>query len=142
MKNVPCQACGFDPTQKINEVGTLYLSCELLSGNKTGSNGKGASGWKYRKAADKYSRAVNLSEPLPLAAPGSRRRVTITRLYRTGRRKFDKDNLVWGCKPLVDVLKKRGYIFDDNPKHVEVVYLQKPGGTNFDRIEILVEEFE
>jgi Holliday junction resolvase RusA-like endonuclease len=49
-------------------------------------------------------------------------KITITsRRYR----KLDYDNYVLGCKPLVDAIKKRGYIVDDSPEYVFVVYRQE-----------------
>lgn len=50
-----------------------------------------------------------------------KRYVQITSL-RT--RKLDMDNLIGGCKGLVDALKKHDLIVDDSPKWIEVEYKQ------------------
>ena len=45
-------------------------------------------------------------------------------------RKLDKDNLIGGCKGLVDALKKHNLIVDDSPKWIEVEYKQETEGKN------------
>ena len=40
-------------------------------------------------------------------------------------RKLDYDNLVGGCKPILDALKKLGAIVDDKPGMVDVTYSQQ-----------------
>ena len=40
-------------------------------------------------------------------------------------RKYDYDNLVGGMKPLLDALRKEGFIYDDNPDSILVNYHQK-----------------
>jgi len=40
-------------------------------------------------------------------------------------RLLDRDNLVYSCKELLDVLKEKGYIVNDNEKWVKIEYLQK-----------------
>ena len=52
------------------------------------------------------------------------RRVKIT---RRGSRTLDHDNLVGGCKPLVDALVKVGLIENDTPALVTVEYAQERG---------------
>lgn len=55
------------------------------------------------------------------AKPGQFRKVWIE---RRGKRLLDHDNLVGGCKPLVDALERSGLIWRDNPRFVEVKYSQ------------------
>lgn len=45
-------------------------------------------------------------------------------------RKLDIDNLIGGCKGLVDALKKHDLIVDDSPKWIEVEYKQETDGKN------------
>ena len=40
------------------------------------------------------------------------------------KRKYDYDNLVGGCKMLLDALKREGFIYDDSPDYVNVEYHQ------------------
>lgn len=51
-----------------------------------------------------------------------KRKVTITS-YRKGT--LDHDNLVGGCKPLMDALVAAGWLYDDAPEWVEVEYRQE-----------------
>ena len=50
-----------------------------------------------------------------------KRKVLIT---RHGKGILDADNLAGGAKSLIDALKLRGLLLDDDPAHVEVVYRQ------------------
>jgi hypothetical protein len=44
---------------------------------------------------------------------------------RYGPRELDFDNLVGGCKPLVDALFRAGLIWDDSPRYVHIEYEQQ-----------------
>jgi Holliday junction resolvase RusA-like endonuclease len=44
------------------------------------------------------------------------------------KRKLDADNLVGGCKPVLDALKRLGVIVDDSPKWLDTLYEQHTGG--------------
>lgn len=65
---------------------------------------------------------------LTLKSPATEpRRVRIVRRYRSARYELDHDNLVGGCKPLVDALVKVGLIADDRREFVAVTYEQERG---------------
>lgn len=55
-------------------------------------------------------------------APASGKRHVI--ITRHSPRKLDHDNLVGGCKPLVDALVACGALVDDDPESVSVEYRQ------------------
>lgn len=55
------------------------------------------------------------------ARPYQNRRVTIE---RRGVRLLDYDNLVGGCKPLVDALCRSGLLWNDSPKYCQITYRQ------------------
>jgi len=55
-----------------------------------------------------------------------RRKIRITSHRK---RLLDSDNLIGGCKPIVDAIKKRGYIVDDSPQWVNIRYEQKMSDT-------------
>ena len=55
------------------------------------------------------------------AKPGQFRKVWIE---RRGKRELDYDNLVGGCKPLVDALERSGLIWRDSARFVEIKYSQ------------------
>lgn len=42
------------------------------------------------------------------------------RIHVQHSRLYDYDNLVSGCKPILDSLKSLGYIIDDSPEHIEL----------------------
>ena len=65
---------------------------------------------------------------LRLVSPATGPRlVRIVRRYRSARYELDHDNLVGGCKPLVDALVKVGLIADDRREFVAVTYEQERG---------------
>jgi len=72
---------------------------------------KGAWWWSIR-AAEGF---------LDIPRATGRRRLTIE---RHGRKLLDMDNMAAGCKALVDVIKHRGLILDDNPAACELVFRQ------------------
>lgn len=65
-----------------------------------------------------------------------RHRVTIT---RCGSRLLDVDNLAGGCKPLVDALRYAGYITNDDPASVELVFRQKRAPKDLQGTEVTIE---
>jgi len=71
----------------------------------------------------KVRRVVELYFPLNAVVP-RKARMKLVRLY-TGKR-FDRDNLIAGLKPLVDAIKERGYLIDDNDKVFFCEYEQEP----------------
>jgi Holliday junction resolvase RusA-like endonuclease len=63
------------------------------------------------------------------------------RIFSFRKRKLDQDNLVGGCKGLMDALKRLGLIVDDSPKWVEVRYEQLvPAVSRLTVIEIFEEK--
>ena len=76
------------------------------------------------------------SMAIPKAAPRDRRTVRIT---RHGPRKLDHDNLVGGCKPLVDALRGARLIHDDNPDCVRVIYTQRTASKKTARTVVVIE---
>ena len=65
---------------------------------------------------------------LRLVSPASGRRVVrILRRHRRACDELDFDNLVGGCKPLVDALVKVGLLANDSPDSVTVWYGQATG---------------
>lgn len=60
----------------------------------------------------------------------------IIRITSTRKRLLDHDNLVGGCKPIMDTLKKQGYIVDDAQQWVSVKYIQRIGKPETTTVEI------
>lgn len=51
------------------------------------------------------------------------KRIVVFRSFR--KRLLDHDNLVGGCKYLLDTLEKIGLIYKDSPRYIEVSYFQQ-----------------
>ena len=62
----------------------------------------------------------------PLRPNAFATRVRITRVWGKGERAFDVDNLIGGCKSLVDAMKV-WLIIDDSPGKCNIVYKQVKG---------------
>jgi Holliday junction resolvase RusA-like endonuclease len=75
----------------------------------------------YARLLGEYTLLVRLSVPAERRGLKEKRRVRVTRFGR----QLDYDNLVGGCKPLVDALVRAGLIVDDSPDHVAVEYCQE-----------------
>lgn len=135
-----CPACGYDDSAKMRPVGELWLPTDAVSSNQLGGNGKGASGWKYRKLKRSYLNELEAAlaiQPLPKAT--KKRRVWFVRHYIPPQRAFDTDNLVAGFKPLRDCLTITGLIRNDNNTWVACHYDQEPG--DIGGVSVRLEEF-
>jgi hypothetical protein len=76
-----------------------------------------------RHLRDRYTVICRLhTSSVNRARPHQHRRVTIT---RHGVKLLDYDNLVGGCKPLVDALNRAGLLWDDSPRYCDVTYRQE-----------------
>lgn len=51
--------------------------------------------------------------------PRGRRSVFVLNVLPPGKRRFDRQNLRAGCKPILDALKRLGVIHGDTPRWVE-----------------------
>jgi len=90
------------------------------------------SGHVYRKHpmalsnwAKKFKPAFHNMELVPRPNNGYYKKVRIMRYVKTLRGQYDYDNYVFGCKPLVDWLVKKGIIEGDRPNQVRVIYGQE-----------------
>lgn len=64
-------------------------------------------------------------------------------IERHGGRIMDPDNLVAGCKAVIDGLKDNGLIVDDDPEHLVLNVVQFPGGKGCDKkIVVRIEPIE
>lgn len=124
-----CNMCGYDPSLDVPRQWAFRLDTPAVSQNQLKGNGKGRSGWLYRKIRDKFL-AMLTRHTLAIPKATQKRRVFFTRTY-TGRAKpFDRDNLIAGMKPLRDCLTELGIIVDDSDKWLEAHYQQELGHTN------------
>lgn len=103
--------------------------------------------WKYYRAKQSWFREIPPC-PLPLAAMGRRRLVLFTRWMGHRERAYDEENFKGGCKPILDVLVKKGWLVDDRRKMVETEYRQwrawnrRVGATLTPEMEIRIYDYE
>lgn len=131
MSVAKCPACSFDPALPVLHIADLVVSHSYPSQNQLGANGRGKSGWHYRRFRQEFAAALHAAlgrVEIPKAT--LKRRVWIKRVYRPGKRPYDVANLLGGGKALVDVLVSRGLLKDDSPKWFEGIYAQEPGPTD------------
>lgn len=125
-----CQMCEFDPGKVYIKHFFRALDLSLPSKNQFIGNGKANIGWKYRKIRQEFLEA--LDKPGCKAADNFRYIGVITRYYGERKRPYDLENLVGGCKPLIDALKHHNIIPDDNPAVWVGYYKQERSTTGSD----------
>jgi len=86
--------------------------------------------WAYKKGWQKVLGLIFRSPGPGYLKPEK----AIVRITSWRKRTLDYDNLVAGCKPIVDFLKIAGWIVDDCPQHVELIVEQR--GSNEDKTTI------
>lgn len=93
--------------------------------------------YEYRKYRDEWmwltriaAKQSHRQPPWECITPGRRRNKTmgpvkaVLEITRYGIRELDQDNLVGGCKALVDALVCEGLIYDDNSRWMRASYHQ------------------
>lgn len=146
ISNIPCQACGFDPSRRVTYSAEETLRFKWKSGNVVNPPGH-QSRWVYRSYREGFRKAFAKVAYKFTPASGYRR-VTLTRLFGNGPgggrcRPYDTDNLLQGAKPIIDALVKDfNLLLDDDPKSCERVYLQEPSQDGKHYIKIKIEEFD
>lgn len=124
-----CPRCGHDPSAVVLARWTISIEREIRSLNAHRGN-YGAQRWAYkadREAWQQWFVVARRNQDIP--AGTAKRRVTITRLIGYRQREFDHDNLVGGCKVVVDAMARAGLLVSDKPADVEVTYRQEPRRT-------------
>lgn len=134
-----CPACGFDDSLTVTAAWEFKLPIKLLSGNQIKGSGRGRSGWKYREQRKLWARAMTAAGIDCPPAEGSRR-LWLTRLWGKGQRAYDEDNLIWGCKPVVDEIVAQGWLLDDTPDKVERIYNQEKSPDGFNYVKVRLED--
>jgi len=66
----------------------------------------------------------------------------MTRLWGKRKSSYDRDNLIWGAKALVDTLRHYGILINDNAKNVELHYRQERSSDGSDYVRVHVEDLE
>lgn len=95
-----------------------------VSGNKGGHKAQKA----YKKYRDDYQFLLQVwKNQLKIPDATGRRRVHITRLFKGKAQKYDRGNLIGGCKPLLDAMTRCNLLVDDKEEFVEDHYDQERG---------------
>lgn len=141
ISNIPCDACGYDPTRTILYTHTEVVQFKWLSGNIINPYGH-RSTWRYNSYREGFKKAISsVVHHYPVAST-KYARLILTRQYTGRQRDYDVDNLAQGGKPMVDYLKELKIIKDDDPRFCQIFYKQEkiPGKKN--HVKITVEGLE
>lgn len=123
-----CIQCAWDPGREVKARWLLQATGALPSQNAIGCNNGGYAGVKYRRWRAGIDAA--LKEQLNAIPRARRFRVGVVTRYYAGKfRAYDHENFVGGCKPLVDVLRGYGVIYNDSPAYWRGYYHQLPSTT-------------
>ena len=135
--------CHWDPDRVPVRTWDVWVNYSYPSQNDLGGNHK--SGFKYRRIRN--SLALRLKDQLN-AIPAAKqfRAGVITRHYGLSakgrqKREYDRENLIGGGKPLVDVLKDYAVIIDDRPDCWTGHYRQEKAADGVDKIHIQLIEY-
>lgn len=131
-----CESCGHALAPG-GKRWSILLPLEPPSQNDPVSTNRGAARHEYAKLRLHYQILLqNSRQALGIPVARRRRRVTLTRLYSKHGRKYDRGNLVGGCKILLDAIVRAGLIVDDREEYVEDHYRQERAEAPGVRIEI------
>ncbi len=97
---------------------TIVLPKQIESRNKLDSKH-----WTYRrKQTQEWEFIIRRALAGNFEKATTKMRVIITSLRQ---RLLDYDNLVGGCKGLLDAMKRIGILVDDGPKWIDTTYIQE-----------------
>jgi len=145
-----CELCHWDPARTVGAEWVFQGSLAVKwhggklvpapwSTNQLGGNSKRH--FLYRRYRDAL--ADYLAPWLNRVPHAQRFRAgIITRHWGKGARAFDQENLIGGCKPLIDVLRQYGAIIDDSPSYWRGYYQQQKSTTTEASFSIRLLEFE
>ncbi len=136
----PCPACGHNPAAIVTASWSMFIPLDAKGMNSRVTN-SGSSRWAY--AAERNSWSLVLRNAMRIAgvpAATGFRRLTITRCYHGRQQLRDRDNLIGGCKSLVDALVRASALVDDDAKHAEINYRQER--TTPTGVRIVIEEIQ
>lgn len=136
-----CEMCGWIPDRAVKYRWLVTGKAVLPSANTVGANTKGVSGHKYRKWRESIDAAIKVQlNQIPRAR---RHRVGIvTRYYSGDFRAYDEENFIGGCKPLIDVLRAYGVIYNDNKAWWKGYYRQLKSETGYVYFTVEIFEYE
>lgn len=123
-----CPQCNWDADRVVKQRWLVTCTGTIFSGNVIGANTSGWLGAKYRKARNTFDK--DLKDQLNAIPRAMRFRAGVITRYYAGRfRAYDHENFVAGAKPLVDVLRGYGVIYNDSPAYWRGYYHQLPSTT-------------
>lgn len=117
--------CGHDPDAIVARWWTFTVDREVKSLNAHRVNA-GNARFGYRRDRELWEWALRerrLARGIALAK--TKRRVTLTRIISYRQRAFDRDNLIGGCKVVVDAMVREGLLLGDAQGQAEIHYEQE-----------------
>jgi hypothetical protein len=138
-----CERCQWDAHRVPLHTWTAEIAYSLPSQNDLGGNHQ--NGYTYRRYRNELARL--LKDQLNAIPRAERFRVgIITRVYGLSakgkqKRAYDWENLVGGCKPLIDTLRDYAVIVDDNPGNWRGYYEQVKSPDGIDRVKVQLLEY-
>lgn len=125
-----CQRCGHDPDARIAARWSFFVDKEVQSLNAHHVNA-GAK-WQqaiYRRERDEWMLWMQAAKGNQMITRAqAKRRVRLVRMYTGRQRPFDVDNLIGGCKQVVDGMVRAGLLRDDSKQWAEIEYDQEKAG--------------
>lgn len=114
------------------------MKCFTLPGRVESLNKLLTSHWSKRYASNNawFAKVIAIAGAR-YERPKVRQDVTLT-VYLN--RELDRDNLIGGCKGLIDSLTKAGYLKDDKPEWCVVTYNSEPCKKGQERVEVKIRD--
>lgn len=135
-----CDACGFDALAEVKASWGFRIEADIQSANAHIMNA-GVARHAYRRQRDTWQWYLVVAKRLhDVTNATGPRRVTVTRWFSGRQRAFDRDNLIAGCKSLLDALVRSGMLRGDTEADVQVLYKQERAGAEDRGTFICIEE--
>lgn len=136
--SVECMFCGWNPFLVVTDSWEFHVPRTVPSLNEIKGKNKKTLRWKYRSFRDSFQKDIaillyNMSANSYDANKNGRptkRRVIMTRLMGKGEKTYDQDNLIGGCKPILDALTRNDIIVDDSKRWLVIHYKQERDRNN------------
>jgi hypothetical protein len=128
-----CPYCGDDPSTPVLERYSFTIEIAIPNPQNLKGGGKrlhnsGAGRWAYAKIRDRFAHTVRSAQDLGLCPNGRKKRVcrvVIERLWGPRKRRWDREAVVIGSKPLIDALVNAGALVDDSERYARIHYQQR-----------------
>ena len=120
-----CSICDSSLKSYSDDCYQFTIDCKIYSQNVIYNKGSYSSMRRYRSLRDEYIFSIKrVMVELRIPDAIGRRRIHVVRQFGKGKRKFDRGNLIGGCKPLLDAMRACSFIVDDTVLMIEDHYSQ------------------